>query len=145
MLVKNILDQKPFSGVLTIKSSDSLMDAAKILSEKRIGALIVSDSEGSVDGILSERDIVREIGRVGPKCMADTVGSIMTDTVIACRPNDNIMSVMAKMSDGRFRHMPVLDGGQLIGVVSIGDVVKRRIDEIESENSALTGMISGQS
>lgn len=143
MLVKNILDQKPIGGVLTIKSTNSLMDAAKILSEKRIGALIVSDSEGSVDGILSERDIVRELGRSGTACMTENVASIMTDTVIACHPTDNVMSVMGKMTDGRFRHMPVLDEGKLVGVVSIGDVVKGRIGEIESENSALADMIAG--
>lgn len=143
MLVKNILDQKPIGGVLTIKSTNSLMDAAKILSEKRIGALIVSDSEGSVDGILSERDIVRELGRSGTSCMTENVASIMTDTVIACHPSDNVMSVMGKMTDGRFRHMPVLDEGKLVGVVSIGDVVKGRIGEIESENSALADMIAG--
>ena len=75
--------------------------------------------------------------------MTENVASIMTDTVIACHPTDNVMSVMGKMTDGRFRHMPVLDEGKLVGVVSIGDVVKGRIGEIESENLALADMIAG--
>lgn len=143
MLVKNILDQKAIGGVLTIKSTDSLMDAAKILSEKRIGALIVSDADGRVDGILSERDIVRELGRSGTGCMDQTVATVMTGKVIACQPTDNVMSVMEKMTEGRFRHMPVIEDGKLSGVVSIGDIVKGRITEIESENSALADMIAG--
>lgn len=143
MLVKEILGQKPVGGVLTIKSSDSLMSAARILSDKRIGALIVSDSNNSVDGILSERDIVRELGKSGAGCMDQDVASIMTGTVIACHPDDNVNGVMGKMTDGRFRHMPVIDGGVLVGVVSIGDLVKARIGEIETENSALADMIAG--
>jgi len=143
MLVKNILDQKPITGVLTIKSTDTLMVAAQILSEKRIGALIVSDADNRVDGILSERDIVRELGRSGTGCMDQTVATIMTGTVIGCRPNDNLISVMEKMTDGRFRHMPVIEDGALIGVISIGDVVKRRIVQIENENSAMSDMIAG--
>jgi CBS domain-containing protein len=145
MLVKNVLDQKPTGGVMTIKSTNTLMQAAQILSEKRIGALIVSDVEGRVDGILSERDIVRELGRSGTGCMDNTVATVMTGTVIACHSNDNLVSVMGKMTDGRFRHMPVIDDGKLIGVISIGDVVKRRMDEIETENSALADMIAGNS
>lgn len=144
MLVKNILNTKATGGVLTVKSGDKISDAAKILSEKRIGALIVSDDGNAVDGILSERDIVREIGKNGVGCMSDCVRELMTSTVIACSPDDSVNTLMSKMSEGRFRHMPVVDGGALIGVVSIGDVVKARIEMIEQENSALTDMIHGK-
>ncbi|MBL4807951.1 MAG: CBS domain-containing protein [Rhodobacteraceae bacterium] len=143
MLVKQILSSKSQSGILTIKSGDTIELAAGILSEKRIGALIVSENGKSVDGILSERDIVREIGKNGIGCMSDCVRELMTKTVVACGPNDNDVSLMAKMTDGRFRHMPVVEDGILIGVVSIGDVVKARIESIEQENAALTDMIHG--
>lgn len=143
MLVKHILDTKARSGTLTIKPGDTISEAAAILSEKRIGALIVSESGETVDGILSERDIVREIGKNGVGCMSDSVSKLMTSTVVACGLNDNVISLMSKMSEGRFRHMPVVKDGKLIGVVSIGDVVKARIDTIEQENAALTDMIHG--
>ncbi len=143
MLVKHILDAKSQTGILTIKPGDTISDAAGMLSEKRIGALIVSQSGDTVDGILSERDIVREIGKNGVGCMSDCVSELMTSTVVACGPNDNIISLMSKMSQGRFRHMPVVEGGKLIGVISIGDVVKARIESIEQENAALTDMIHG--
>ena len=97
----------------------------------------------SVDGILSERDIVRELGKRGGGCLDDAVSSLMTNAVIACHPGDSVLSVLEKMTDGRFRHMPVIEDGAMIGVVSIGDAVKARIDEVESENSALTDMIAG--
>lgn len=143
MLVKQILAGKSMDGIITIKSTDSVNDAAAILAAKKIGALIVSDDGKTVDGILSERDIVREIGSRGADCMRDEVGKMMTSSVIACHPGDTANSVLEKMTDGRFRHMPVIDGGAMVGVISIGDVVKARISEVESENTALTDMISG--
>ncbi len=143
MLVKHILLSKANTGTLTIKPGDTISEAAGILSEKRIGALIVSETGDTVDGILSERDIVREIGKNGVGCMSDCVRELMTSTVVACGPNDNVIRLMSKMSEGRFRHMPVVEAGKLIGVVSIGDVVKARIDMIEQENAALTDMIHG--
>jgi len=143
MLVKHILQTKTQTGILTIKPGDTISDAAAILSEKRIGALIVSEAGDTVDGILSERDIVRELGKNGVGCMSDNVSELMTSTVVACSPDDNIIRLMSKMSEGRFRHMPVVEQGKLVGVVSIGDVVKARIDTIEQENAALTDMIHG--
>jgi CBS domain-containing protein len=143
MLVKQILAGKPQDGIIKIKSTDTVSAAASILAVKKIGALIVSDDGNTVDGILSERDIVREIGTRGVDCMRDEVGQIMTTSVIGCLPGDTVNSIMEKMTDGRFRHMPVIDDGAMIGVISIGDVVKARIAEMESENSALTDMISG--
>ncbi len=144
MNVKQILQSKPSHTILTIKPEDSISDAAEMLSLNRIGALIVSENGKSVDGILSERDIVREIGKNGVGCMSDCTKELMTANVIACAPSDSVDSLMSKMSEGRFRHMPVVDEGELVGVVSIGDVVKARIEMIEQENAALTDMIHGK-
>lgn len=143
MLVRQILGCKPAFGVLTISPDDNLVDAVKILSEKRIGALIVSRGDDAVDGILSERDIVRELGLRGPSCLDGKVSGVMTTSVMGCAPGDSAVSVLERMTEGRFRHMPVLEDGKMVGVISIGDVVKARIDEVEHENSALTDMISG--
>ncbi|MXU65877.1 CBS domain-containing protein [Oceanomicrobium pacificus] len=143
MIVSQILSAKPDHDILTISRKAALHDAAKILSEKKIGALIVTEDGKSVDGILSERDIVREIGKRGPDCLDDTVEAVMTPSVIGCQKSDSVLSVLEKMTSGRFRHMPVIDGGKMIGVISIGDAVKARISEIEMENTALADMIAG--
>lgn len=145
MLVQNILSSKPVTGILTISASKSVADAAAILSEKRIGALIVSEDGQTVAGIISERDIVRRLGSSGPDCLSMRVGDLMTADVVACAPGDSAVSVLERMTAGRFRHMPVVADGKLVGVISIGDVVKARIDEVEHENSALTDMIAGHS
>jgi len=144
MNVSQMLKAKPANTILTIKLNDTINQAAEMLSEHRIGALIVSDDGETVDGILSERDIVREIGKNGIGCMSNCACDLMTKTVVACAPSDSVISLMAKMSKGRFRHMPVVNDGKLVGVVSIGDVVKARIELIEQENSALTDMLHGK-
>lgn len=144
MKVEQLLQSKSLSGVLTVKPGDTISKAAEMLSENRIGALIVSENGEQVDGILSERDIVREIGKNGVGCMSDCTRDLMTSTVVACGPQDSVVSLMSKMSAGRFRHMPVVSEGKLIGVVSIGDVVKARIELIERENAALTDMLHGK-
>ena len=143
MLVKQILSSKPIGNVVTISPSATVAEAAALLAEYRIGAVIVSSGGGALDGILSERDIVRDVAKTGAGCLDKTVGDLMTTSVIACKPGDTIVSVLEKMTDGRFRHMPVVDGGAMVGVVSIGDAVKARLDEVEHENSALTDMIAG--
>lgn len=143
MLVQHILAQKPNAAILTIRPENTVTEAAELLAEKRVGALIVTRDGKTIDGILSERDIVRELGKRGVASLKDKVSAIMTNTVIACHPGDTAVSVLEKMTDGRFRHMPVLDQGRMVGVISIGDVVKARIDEVESENSALAEMIAG--
>ena len=143
MLVRQILSSKPSLPIVTVQADAKVSEAARLLAEKRIGAVIVSADGASVDGILSERDIVRELGKRGGGCLDDAVSSLMTNAVIACHPGDSVLSVLEKMTDGRFRHMPVIEDGAMIGVVSIGDAVKARIDEVESENSALTDMIAG--
>jgi CBS domain-containing protein len=142
MTVRKIIEGKQIKAVLTITPSDTVAAAADMLGKHRIGALMVSRDGSVVDGILSERDIVRALAVRGAGCLQQTVGEIMTPEVIGCHPEDTPHSVMEKMTDGRFRHMPVLEHGRMIGVISIGDVVKARIDEIQHENVALTDMIA---
>lgn len=143
MLVSQILKLKSDDGVVTVAPGTSIAKAAEVLSTRRIGALIVSPDGKRVSGILSERDIVREIGRRGATCMADTVDSIMTSSIISCSRDERANDVLQKMTDGRFRHMPVMEGGQMVGLISIGDVVKARLTELAAEKDALEGMIKG--
>lgn len=142
MSVKTIIGGKQIKQIITVKPTDTVKSAAEVLAKHRIGAVIVSRDGAIVDGILSERDIVRALGTSGVGCLAQPVQDLMTAEVIGCHPDDTANSVMEKMSDGRFRHMPVIEGARMVGVISIGDVVKARISEIQSENSALTDMIS---
>jgi len=143
MLVQQILTSKTTSGVFTLSPNATLSEAATLLSEKRIGAIIVSKDGKHPAGILSERDIVRELGKRGVTCMTDTLDKVMTAKLITCARGDSADSVMQKMTDGRFRHMPVLDGTEMIGLISIGDVVKARLSQLAMEKDALEGMIRG--
>jgi len=143
MQVTQILNQKGSSEVATISPDASVADAVKILSEKKIGALVASHGDGNVAGILSERDVVRHLGREGAAVLSMKVNRLMTDNVECCAPTDRTNNLLDRMTRGRFRHMPVLEDGRMIGLLSIGDVVKARMDEIESENQAMAGMLSG--
>ena len=143
MLVSQIVKSKPQDGVITIPPGSSLADAAALLSQKRIGAVVVSPDGKAVAGILSERDIVRELGKRGPDCMADTVDSIMTRDVYGCKPDDSADLILHTMTVKRFRHIPVMEGEQMIALISIGDVVSARMSELQLEKDALTGMIMG--
>lgn len=143
MLVSQILKSKADDGVVTIAPDASVGDAVALLSSRRIGAVIVSKDGRRAEGILSERDIVRELGRRGPGCLADAVDSIMTARIVGCSRNDTADQVMQKMTDGRFRHMPVMEGDIMVGLISIGDVVKARLSELSMEKDALEGMIKG--
>jgi CBS domain-containing protein len=142
MIVRNIIDSKAIRQIVTMKPTDPVRAAVEMLSKHRIGAVIISRDGAIVDGILSERDIVRALGTRGVASLEQQVQDLMTAEVIACRPDDTAISVMEKMTDGRFRHMPVVEENRMIGVISIGDVVKARIAEIQTENAALTDMIS---
>lgn len=144
MIVAQILKLKGSNAVETVRPDARLADAAATLSRRRIGALIVSADGKSVAGVLSERDIVRVLGDEGPTCLERPVDSVMTADVSTCVPDDPAESVLERMTAGRFRHMPVMVNGALAGVISIGDVVKARIDEIEHENEALADMIKGR-
>ncbi len=143
MTVQQILKLKGDGGVVTVPSTASLSEAAQVLSARRIGAVVVSDDGQRPLGILSERDIVRELGRRGVSCMADPVTGVMTAKLVTCVRSDHATEVMQKMTDGRFRHMPVMEGEVMIGFISIGDVVKSRLSELSMEKDALEGMIKG--
>ena len=143
MLVQQILTSKTVGEVFTLSPSATLSEAAALLSEKRIGAIIISKDGVHPVGILSERDIVRELGKRGVACMADSVEQVMTAKLIGCAKSDSADMVMQKMTDGRFRHMPVMQGDEMIGLISIGDVVKARLSELSMEKDALEGMIKG--
>ena len=144
MIVSQILKSKAMDGVLTLKSDASVSDAAGIMSSKKIGTIVISDDGGqTAAGILSERDIVRELGKRGPSCMTMAVSEMMTSKLITTDPSATSVDVLTQMSEGRFRHMPVLEDGKLVGLVSIGDVVKARLAELAMERDALEGMVMG--
>ncbi|EKD60999.1 MAG: CBS protein [uncultured bacterium] len=143
MLVSQILKLKSDDGVVTLPPGTAVARVAEVLSARRIGAVVISPDGKQLGGIVSERDIVREVGRRGSTCLTDTVESIMTAKVVTCTRADNTNDILQKMTDGRFRHVPVLEGGELIGLISIGDVVKARLSELSMEKDALEGMIKG--
>lgn len=143
MLVSQILKTKPTADIATIPPEASLAEAAKQLSARRIGCLVVTSDDLQVAGMLSERDIVREIGRHGPSVLGQPVASVMTRAVMTCHPEDEAADVAGRMTEGRFRHMPVTDGERMVGLISIGDVVKARLSELAMEKQALEGMIMG--
>jgi len=143
MLVSQIIRNKIQQGVITLPPGTSLADAAQLLSEKRIGAVVISSDGSKVTGILSERDIVREIGKRGPGALDDKVEDVMTRNVFGCTPQDNADLVLQTMTQKRFRHLPVTEDGKMIALISIGDVVAARLAELELEKDALTGMIMG--
>lgn len=143
MQVHQILRAKAQANVITVAPETSVADAARLLAERRIGAVIVS-KDGKVPlGILSERDIVRDLGRRGTDCMADSVDVLMTRNLVTCAPGDSADQVLEQMTAGRFRHMPVMAAGEMVGIISIGDVVAARISELAMEKEALAGMIMG--
>ena len=143
MLVSQILKSKTDDTVVTVPPSTTVAAAAAILSTRRIGALVVSTDGRTLAGIVSERDIVRELGRRGVGCLTETVGEIMTTNVVTCTRQDRADDMLQLMTDGRFRHLPVVNGTEMVGLISIGDVVKARLSELSMEKDALEGMIKG--
>lgn len=144
MLISQILKDKPTQGVLTVEPGTTVGEAASVLSEKRIGGVIVSKGNEAPLGIITERDIVRELGKRGAICLQDQVDDIMTRELITCTPSDRAIKVLQVMTEYRFRHMPVMDEtGKMVGLVSIGDVVKARLDELSNQADALKNMIMG--
>ncbi|WP_309668146.1 CBS domain-containing protein [Tabrizicola sp.] len=143
MLVQQILKSKGDDGVVTVAPGTSVAKTAEVLSARRIGAVIVSPDGKRVSGIVSERDIVRELGRRGAACLGEPVETLMTAKLVTCSRQESTDDVMQRMTDGRFRHMPVMEGDQMIGLISIGDVVKARLMELAAEKDALEGMIKG--
>ena len=143
MLVHQILKGKTADAVVMVSSTTTVAEAARVLSDKRIGTVLVSDDGKTAAGILSERDIVRNLGAVGPGCLDGTVGDYMTRKLVTCTMQTTAQELMQKMTDGRFRHVPVVEGDAVIGLVSLGDVVKAQLSELEMEKQALEGMIMG--
>ncbi|APH71949.1 CBS domain-containing protein [Aquibium oceanicum] len=141
MLVKNILAEKG-SEVVTIAPDSSLAEAVSLLADKRIGAVVVTKGEGRIAGILSERDIVRMLGAEGPSMLQKPLSSAMTSKVKVCHEDNTINQVMEIMTAGRFRHLPVERDGKLVGIISIGDVVKKRIEEVEHEAQEIRNYIA---
>ncbi len=141
MFVAKILDDKGHE-VVTANPDESVASIAATLSERRIGAMPVSSPGGALVGIVSERDVVAALAEHGRDALERPVEEIMTRRVITCTRADHIDDLMARMTEGRMRHLPVLEGDQLVGIVSIGDVVKARMGEIEAEAQALKDYIT---
>ncbi|MBX3430023.1 MAG: CBS domain-containing protein [Hyphomonadaceae bacterium] len=144
MLIAQIIGDKG-AIVHTLAASATLEDAARELNEKRVGALVVIDAEGAISGVFSERDLVREVARRGAKALQDDVASAMSREVITAHPDETIDNCLARMTDRRVRHLPVIaEEVQLVGIVSIGDLVKHRIALAEAESAAMQAYIAAQ-
>ena len=142
MNVQSILGVKG-SGVVTVRDDISLADAASILRDKAVGALVVSNDGQHIDGIVSERDVVRALANHGASVLGRPVSSAKSKDVITCRAGDAVESLMVSMTERRIRHLPVVDDdGVLGGVISIGDVVKARLSQLETENQQLYDYIT---
>jgi len=135
MTVRAILDTKGHE-IMSVRPEAKVSEAIEILGERKIGAVLVM-SEARIEGILSERDIVRALGERGGSVLGEPVGAVMTRKVVHCRPNDTVAAIMEMMTLGKFRHLPVLEGERVVGLISIGDVVKWRVQEYETEQEAL--------
>jgi CBS domain-containing protein len=135
MTVRAILDTKGHH-ILSVEPEAALSAAVKILGERKIGAVLVM-SRGRIEGILSERDIVRALAERGAAVLDQLVSEVMTRKVVSCRQNDTVAAIMEIMTLGKFRHLPVVDGERVVGLISIGDIVKWRVQEYENEQEAL--------
>lgn len=140
MLIAEIMSDKG-QNVITVDPNSALNTICSTLTEHKIGAVVVSNGKGGVAGILSERDIVRAICKKGASVLEAPTSSYMTADVVTCTRKDTVLSVMERMTAGRFRHMPVLEGDQLVGVVSIGDIVKARIAIAERDAEEMRSYI----
>lgn len=143
MNVEQILAHKGSNEVHSIAPTATLGEAVAALASKRIGALVVTSQPERVEGIVSERDIVRLLGQKGVAALDAPVSDAMTEKVMGCRASESANSVLERMTVGRFRHMPVMEDERMIGLLSIGDVVKARIEDIERENEAMAEMLRG--
>jgi CBS domain-containing protein len=140
MTVKAILSGKGYD-VVTIEPSATLTTAIKLLAERRIGAVVITGPDQRIVGILSERDIVRALAERGPSTLTEPLADVMTRKVVTCGQGDTVCEIMERMTLGKFRHIPVVEQNRLIGIVSIGDIVKSRLGEMEREHAALNDYI----
>jgi CBS domain-containing protein len=127
--------------VVTVRSDATVKELLSLLAEHRIGAIVVSDDDGAVSGIVSERDVVRHLHSAGAEVLDKPVGSIMTKDVHTCGPDDEVVDLATSMTERRIRHVPVVVDGRLSAIVSIGDVVKSRIDALQAEAEQLRDYI----
>src|SRR6195952_832299 len=139
MTVRAILDSKGHH-IQSVEPDVKLAAAIKVLAEKRIGAVLVMKNQ-RIEGILSERDIVRVLGERGAAVLDEAVHTVMTRKVVSCKQSDTVGAIMEMMTSGKFRHLPVVEGDKVVGLISIGDIVKRRVHEYESEQEALRDYI----
>lgn len=140
--VSALLERKG-GDVFSLQPDDTVATAVTTLRDRRIGALLVTDGNGEMQGILSERDIVRRMAETPGQTLPQKVKDLMTRNVVTCAPTDTLVSVLRRMTEGRFRHMPVVENGKLRGVITIGDVVNYRIKELELEALQLKQLIVG--
>lgn len=141
MNVDQILSMKG-RNVVSVDANQSLGEAARLLSERRIGAVVVLDGRQPVAGILSERDIVKAVADQGAQALDQPVSRFMTMEVVTCTGRNSVNELMELMTQRKFRHVPVVEGGQLVGIISIGDVVKQRVEEVEAESQAIKEYIA---
>ncbi|WP_169546357.1 CBS domain-containing protein [Sneathiella aquimaris] len=141
MNVASILKGKG-GDIITANAKDEITTVAGILGKNKIGAVLIVDDHQKMMGVISERDIVRGLSETGDACLRTKVTELMTSDVITCSPADTIDEVMALMTQKRIRHLPVMEGGELVGFISIGDVVKNRMDEVEREAAAMRDYIA---
>ena len=141
MSVSEILSRKG-SNTITTNGNASIGEVANLLSSRKIGAIVVLDDD-KVCGIISERDVVRQVAEQGAEALDAPISTCMTQRVVSCEPGDSINSLMEKMTTGKFRHLPVIDNGSLVGIVSIGDVVKMKIEQAEHEAEEMKRCIAG--
>ena len=139
MTVRSILNTKGHQ-IMSVEPDAKLAAAVKLLGEKKIGAVLVMD-QSRLEGILSERDIVRVLGDRGANVLEEPVSAVMTRKVISCRQSDTVSAIMEMMTSGKFRHLPVVEEGAVVGLISIGDIVKWRVREFETEQEALQNYI----
>lgn len=140
MTISKILADKG-REVVSIEPAATLQSAATLLARKRIGAVVILGADRRIAGILSERDIVRAIGERGASALEEPVSQTMTRKVSTCTESETLVSIMEQMTEGKFRHVPVVDQGRLSGIVSIGDVVKHRLQEMERDSAAMRDYI----
>ncbi|MBR0792743.1 CBS domain-containing protein [Bradyrhizobium manausense] len=139
MTVRSILNTKGHQ-IMSVEPDAKLVAAVKLLAEKKIGAVLVMN-QSRLEGILSERDIVRVLGERGADVLDEPVSEVMTRKVVTCKETDTVAELMEMMTKGKFRHLPVLENNKVVGLISIGDIVKRRVQEYESEQEALRDYI----
>ena len=140
MTISKILAEKG-RKIVSIEPAATLQSAATLLAEKRIGAALILGADRRIIGILSERDIVRAVGERGVAALEEPVSQTMTRKVSTCTEGETLVCIMERMTDGKFRHVPVVDQGRVIGIVSIGDVVKHRLQEMEHDSAAMRDYI----